>query len=89
MATSRRLRLGALVTGALIVLSMASSASAKANRYSGTCQIPGAATGYDPPLSFRPAARAFHFQGSGQCTGSMDGRQPMPTSRVHPRQNHR
>lgn len=35
------------------------------------CQITGVATGYNPPLSFHPASRSFHFAGGGKCTGSM------------------
>ncbi len=74
--------LATAIGAAALGLVSASPAATTIHRYSGTCQITGAATGYDPPLSFHPAARAFRFTGAGECTGSTDGRKLTRTLRV-------
>lgn len=76
--------LAAVAVGIILVglESSASATSARDHRYSGVCQITGTAAGYDPPLSFHPAARTFHFLGKGKCTGSIDSHKAAQTIQV-------
>ncbi len=64
---------GGLTTSAGVARTSDRAASQRAIRYAGTCQINGAATGYQPALSDRPASRSFVFHGGGQCTGGIVG----------------
>src|SRR5438874_13404516 len=70
----RRHVVGGIVVLALTPVAGHASAAAKEHSFSGNCSLSGT-THFDPPVTNEGAEHDWSFDGSGACTGALDGRE--------------